>query len=139
MSEESMTSDLADRVRLIFEGVNRADWDAILSVYSPDAVWESVDLGTSFEGVAAIRGFFEDWQGAYAELEMEQEEIRDLGNGVTLSVIVQTARPTGSTGFVQLRYAAVATWEAGLIVRNTNYGDVDEARVAAERLADSRG
>jgi hypothetical protein len=30
-------------------------------------------------------------------------------------------------------------WEDGLIVRVTNYTDIDEARAAAERLAEERG
>jgi hypothetical protein len=33
---------------------------------------------------------------------------------------------------------AVSIWTAGLIERNTNYGDIDEARAAAERLAEER-
>jgi len=37
--------------------------------------------------VAAIRGFLEDWLGAYEEYEIEAEEILDLGNGVVLFVI----------------------------------------------------
>ncbi|HXW58406.1 MAG TPA: hypothetical protein VEJ23_02895 [Solirubrobacteraceae bacterium] len=34
---------------------------------------------------------------------------------------------------------AVWTWRDGLIVRTTNYADLDEARAAAERLAKERG
>jgi hypothetical protein len=30
-------------------------------------------------------------------------------------------------------------WSDGLIVRNTTYPDIDEARAAAERLAEERG
>jgi hypothetical protein len=36
------------------------------------------------------------------------------------------------------RYALVSVWVAGLIVRLTNYTDIDEARAAAERLAEER-
>ena len=49
------------------------DLDAsCLSFYAPDAVFEVTALGTSFEGVAAIRGFFEDWIGSYDEFEIER-------------------------------------------------------------------
>ena len=48
-------------------------------------------------------------------------------------------RPVGSSGYVQLRYASVSEWVDGLIVRATFYLDIDEARVAAERLAESKG
>ena len=91
-----------------------------------------------FEGDVAIRGFYENWIGSYADFEMEAEEIRDLGNGVTFAVIVQNARPIGSTGHVRLRYAGVSIWE-GVAVYTTNYTDIDEARAAAERLAEERG
>jgi hypothetical protein len=74
-----------------------------------------------FEGGVAIRGFYEDWIGSYADFEMEAEEVRDLGNGVTFAVIVQNARPIGSTGCVRLRYAGVSIWEAGVAVYTTNY------------------
>jgi hypothetical protein len=55
------------------------------------------------------------------------------------TVSIQTGRPVSSSGDVQIRFAAVHTWAEGLIVRITTYGDVDEARAAAERLAESRG
>jgi hypothetical protein len=54
-------------------------------------------------------------------------------------VFLQNARPAGSNGHVRLRYAAVSVWREGVIVRTTNYSDIDEARAAAERLAETRG
>jgi len=83
-----------------------------------------------YKGLAATRGFFEDWLGNYDEFQVDVEEILDLGSGVTLAVIVQQGRPAGSDGEVQLRYAAVAVWADGLIERVTNCGDQDEARAA---------
>jgi hypothetical protein len=69
----------------------------------------------------------------------EAEEILDLGNGVTLAVLIFKSRPAGSGGEVRMRYAAVEVWVEGLVVSITNYVDIDEARAAAERLAESRG
>ena len=69
---------------------------------------------------------------------LHAEEIRDLGDGVTFAVILQRGRVVGSSGSVQLRYASVAEWIDGLIVHNTTYTDIDEARAAAERLAQER-
>ncbi len=48
-------------------------------------------------------------------------------------------RPVGSSGEVQLRYATVSVWEDGKLARITNHGDIDEARAAAERLAQEQG
>jgi ketosteroid isomerase-like protein len=92
-----------------------------------------------FEGQAAARGFIEDWWGSYEEFEFEAEETLDLGNGVGFRVLIQKGRPMCSSGEVELRYAAVSMWEDGKIVRMTNYNDIDEARAAAERLAEERG
>jgi hypothetical protein len=41
--------------------------------------------------------------------------------------------------FVERRVAAVAVWADGLIERLTTYTDIDEARAAAERLAEEPG
>jgi ketosteroid isomerase-like protein len=139
MSKESTTPDLVELTRRFIETGNRRDLDAGMSFCAPESVWESMGMATSFRGVAAIRGFFEDFIDVYEEYRIEPEEILDLGNGVTFSVIVQQGRPVGSTAHVQMRFAAVTTWVDGLIERNTNYTDIDEARAGAERLAEERG
>jgi len=96
------------------------------------------ELGT-FEGRAAIRGLYEDWWHTYEDHQQEVEEVRDLGDGVTFNVVLQRARLPDTTGALQNRYAVIATWANGLIVKQTNYQDIDEARAAAERLAEERG
>jgi ketosteroid isomerase-like protein len=139
MAEDSTTTDLAALTRGLFEASNGGAFDAMMSFYAPDAVWDMSNVGMgTYQGPAAIRGFFEDWRGAYEELAFALEEVVDLGNGVTFAVVVQTGRPVGSSGEVRLRYGAVGEWAQGAIVRFANYTDVDEARAAAERLAESR-
>jgi uncharacterized protein (TIGR02246 family) len=139
MSEEPTTPDLPDVWRRSIEAGKRRDLDAVMSFFAPDAVWEAMTgLGTH-KGTAEIRRFFEDWLGAYEELEVEPEEILDLGNGVAFVVVVQRGRPVGSTGRVQLRYATVTIWVDGMIAWQMNSIDIDEARAAAERLAQERG
>ena len=140
MAEESTTPDLVELVRGNVEAANERDFDSTLSYLAPDAVWDmsAVGLG-NYNGVAAIRGFFEDWLSSYDEFEFAPEEILDFGKGVVLAVIHQSARPVGSTGQVQIRYAQLVVWREGLIVRTAYYNDIDEGRAAAERLADERG
>jgi ketosteroid isomerase-like protein len=136
MSEESTTPDLVELARRSVEAGNSRDFDAMLRFFAPDGVWDMSQLGMGvFEGRPAIRGFLEDWQGAYEEFGVETEEALGQCNGVTVAVLVQKGRPAGSSGDVRLRYAAVTVWRDGLIVRLTNYTDIDEARAAAERLA----
>ena len=95
-------------------------------------------MGT-FKGPAAIRGLLEDWVAPYDEWEIELEEFLDFGNGVVFAMFSEGGRPAGSTGRVQLRYASVGVWAGEMLLRATTYGDIDEARAAAERLAKERG
>jgi ketosteroid isomerase-like protein len=140
MPEESTSPDPVELVRGSIDSFARRDLDATMSVYGPDSVWDTSPAGMgTFEGLAAIRGFFEDWIAAYEEFEIDAEEILDLGNGVTFAVFNQRGRPVGSSGELRVRSASVAVWAEGLVVRVTNYPDIDEARAAAERLAESRG
>ncbi len=138
MSEESTTLDLVELARRQLDAAKRGDVDAALGFFAPGAVWELVALDTKAEGVAAIRSFLEDWWGTFEDLEVDAEEVVEIGDGVTLSVVLQSGRPAGSTGRVSYRLATVAQWVDDLIVRAANYTDIDEARAAAERLAEER-
>jgi len=118
------------------EAASSRDFDGALEVFAPDRVWDMSKLGMGiFAGHGAIRAFFEDWTAAYDDYEITLEEFCDLGDGVTFQVAFQRGRPADGAGFVELRYATVATWADGLIHRSTNYTDIDEARVAAKGLA----
>ena len=140
MPEESTTPDLVELTRHAITSAVHRDFDAAMSVYGPGSVLDTSGMGIemTYEGVAAIREVFEDWTSAYEELDVEIEEILDLG-GVTLAVTVQNGRLAGSSSHIQMRFASVCEWAQGLIVRVTHYLDIDEARAAAERLAEERG
>ena len=139
MLEESSAPDLTELVRRGVEAASRGDNVVVLALYSPDAVWDMSQVGMGvFEGRGAIRGFFEDWQGAYEDCEIAVEESHDLGGGVLFTVSVQTGRPLGSTGVVQLRQAWVTLVEDAMVTHHTTYQDIEEARGAAERLAGER-
>jgi ketosteroid isomerase-like protein len=139
MPEESTTPDLVEITRTALEALNRRDLDAMTSFFAPDCVWDTPEGVLTFEGQAAIRGFLEDWIAAYEEFEIDAEEILDLGNEVTFAIFNQRGRLVGSSGEVRFRSANAAVWDEGLQVRVSNYLDIDEARSAAERLAEERG
>jgi ketosteroid isomerase-like protein len=138
MSEESTTPDLVELTRHLYDAANSGDFDALTSFFASDAVWVTDEGIGTFDGVVAIRRFVEDWQGSYEQYEAEVNEVLDFGKGVTFAVSVQKGRVVGSSSDVQIRFAAVYTWAEGLIVRMTSYGEIDKARAAAERLAESR-
>jgi ketosteroid isomerase-like protein len=145
MPEEPATPDLEETLRRGVEAFNRRDFDAFLTAWAPDAVWElsPVRMGM-FEmseptGHAAIQKVVEEYPGAFEDFQAAIDEAHNVGNGVTFAVIVERARPSGSSGFLERRYGLVATWRDGRIARAKNYLDLDEARAAAERLAEDRG
>src|SRR5271169_838682 len=141
MSEESTTPDL-ELLRQALEPLNSGDLDALMGFYAPEAVLDTTrTVGVAFHGRAAIRGLYEDWMGAYEELEWAVDEPLDLGSGVVFTVARQKARPVGTTGYIQQREGIFWVWVEGLCVSQTVYpeADIDEARAAAERLAQERG
>ena len=142
MPEESTTPDLEEAIRRLTDAANRRppDYDGALAMYAQDAVVDNTQVGVGlFEGREEIRSFFEDWIASYEDFEQVLEEVRDLGNGVTFALIFLRGRLAASSAFIEFRYAGVSTWRDGLLERVTTYIDIDEARAAAERLAQERG
>ncbi len=135
-----MTPSAFELTRRSFEAADSGDFDWMIGFYGPDSVFDMAPWGLgTYSGLAAIRAFFEDWIGAFEEFEMKAEEIVDLGNGLTFTVARQIARSAGSSTYLRLRHGAVAEWANGVIVRVTNYPDIDAARAIAERLAEEQG
>ena len=133
---------MVELTRRALEALNSRDIDVLMGFYAHDAVFDMTrTVGIAPQGTEAIRGFLEDWLVAYEEFEYELAEVLDHGNGVVLEIVGQKARPAGSTGFVRQREANVFLVADGLVVRQTVYpgSDIDEARAAAERLAEERG
>jgi hypothetical protein len=140
MAEESTTPDLVRRARSQLDAMNRRDLDAVMTAFAPDAVYDTSPDGlVVYEGPAAIRAFLGEWWDAFEELAFEPEDVLDLGHGIVFSVVCQKGRPANSTGRVQRREAYVVEWVEDMIRQVTVYTDIDEARAAAERLAEERG
>ena len=137
MSEESATPDLVELVRKQLEALDRRDLDGVMNSVAEDAVLEG-RFENLFEGRAAIRRFLEDWFRVWEELDVELEEVNDLGGGVVFAVVIQDGRPVAGDGRVRQREGWVYLWAGGSIARLTTY-EVDQARAAAERLAEQRG
>jgi ketosteroid isomerase-like protein len=136
MSKEFTTPDPVELVRKQLQALDRGDLDGVMSSVAEDGVLDGrADL---IEGRAAIRGFLDEWFGAYEELDFELEEVRHLGGGVVFAVVIQDGRLIGSDGHIRQREGWVYLWVRGSIARLTT-SDVDQARAAAERLAQERG
>ena len=57
VSDESTAPVLVELTRQVIDAGNRRDLDAVMSLYAPDVVWESLDGLGVFDGVTAVRGF----------------------------------------------------------------------------------
>jgi ketosteroid isomerase-like protein len=136
MTEESTTPDLVELVRKQVEALDRGDLDGVMSSVTDDVVLDG--RADFFEGRAAIRGFLEDWFRAYEELDFELEEVSHLGGGVVFAVVIQDGCLVGGDGRLRQREGWVYLCVGGSIARLTT-SDVDQARAAAERLAQERG
>ena len=103
MPEESTTPDLVELVRQAFDAGNRHDVDAIMGLHAHDAVWDLSDQGLgTFEGVAAIRGWVEDWFGTWADLRLDVLDVVDLGHGgVVFSRVREEGRLAEGDGHVE--------------------------------------
>jgi ketosteroid isomerase-like protein len=138
MPHEPTTLKPVEATRSVVEAVNRRDFDAVESLYAEDAVLVGNEIG-EFDGAAAIRGLYEDMAMPYGNLRSEIDQVIDLGSGVIFGIVTVVGHPIGSTSEVRFRYAATAVVADGVIGRQTNSLDIDEARAAAERLADKPG
>jgi ketosteroid isomerase-like protein len=97
MTKESTTPDVVELVRRYVAALNRRDQDAAMGFFAPNGVLEATGMDTTFEDVAAIRGFAEDWSRSYSEQGFEAQEILDLGHGIALSVNEQRGRLSGKS------------------------------------------
>jgi ketosteroid isomerase-like protein len=138
--DESTTPDLEDMVRQLTEAANRRDSDAATAMFAPDGVWDPSSMGLAgpFAGRETMGRVLKDWLRSFEDYEVQVEEVHDLGNGVAFGVLLERGRFRGSSGAVALRYAVVAICADRLIERWTSYTDLDQARAAAEHLAEER-
>jgi ketosteroid isomerase-like protein len=92
-----------------------------------------------FQGLPAIRGFWQDYYRSFEDLNFELEDALDLGGGVIFAIVRQDARPAGSGASVRTCEAWVSVWDGGVFLKGSSYLDIDEARATAGRLAEERG
>ncbi len=139
MAEESTAHDL---IRLTREVIEAQGTEATMRFFGPRSAYDLSHVGLGvFEGDAAIRRFLDEWGSAYDDEKDAPEEVIGLGNRVVYAVVRGEGRPAGSPDDVRVhaRRGVVIAWRDALIERVTVYTDIDEARAAAERLAEEQG
>ena len=139
LPDEPATPEPIDLVRQAFDAGNRHDVDAIVSFHAPEAVWDLSDQGLgSYEGAAAITGWIEDWFGTWADLRLDVLDVVELGHGVVFAQVREEGRFADGGGHAEQQRGWVILAAQGAIARTAIYLNADEARTAAERLAQER-
>jgi ketosteroid isomerase-like protein len=70
-TDESTTPDLVGLVRQAIDASHRGDYDAIMRLFAPNVVWESLDGVGTFEGATAVQGFLEEVTGMFEDFTIK--------------------------------------------------------------------
>jgi ketosteroid isomerase-like protein len=117
MSEENVAL-----VRKAIDALNRADFDALLALISPDVVWEALEgvsgIGELYRGRAGVREWIEQmWENTEEGVHIEIEQLADLGDDRVFIAVVFTARRRGSGVPFELRNWQIVWFADRLITR----------------------
>ncbi|RZT87689.1 hypothetical protein EV383_4615 [Pseudonocardia sediminis] len=116
-----------------YDAFARGDVPALLAMLDPDVVWrapEGVPWGGEHRGTDQVREFFAALAGAVDEAAIDLARILPAGTDRVLVEGVERYR-IGPTR-VDLPFAHVARWRAGLITEFTDYTNVLELRRALD-------
>lgn len=124
-----MPSTNVERVEAGFAAHNRGDIDALVEFYDPDAVFETLLLGTH-HGNESIRLIYAENQRTLSGYDVLPIELIDAGNKV-----IAVARAVGSgpaSGIaVDEPFAFVFTFQGERVVREQAFRNREEALAAA--------
>jgi hypothetical protein len=123
----------------VLAGTGESDRERTLpkmaELWDPEIEWdvsafEGLDIGGVYRGIDAVRQFWREWLAAWETLLFEYELV-DAGDRVVM-LLDQRMRGRSSGIEVSLgRYAQVATFRDGLMVRLKLYPSQSEALEAA--------
>ena len=126
MSEENL-----ELIRAGFAAHNRGDLDALVQVYAPDAVFETLLLGTH-QGNEAIRLIYEENQKTLSGYDVVPVELIDSGDQVVAVAEVKGVGPVSQIAMEDRdRFAFLFTIKNGRVVREQAFRNRDEALEAA--------
>ena len=120
-----MSQENIERVKEGFAAHNRGDVDAMVELYHPECVFETLLLGTH-HGNEAIRLIHAENQKTLSGYGVVPVELIDVGNKV---MAVAQMEGTGPVSQIALddRFAFVFTFKDGRIVREQAFRNRDEA------------
>jgi ketosteroid isomerase-like protein len=117
-------------IRAGFTAHNRGDLDALVEVYDPDVVFETLLLGTH-HGNEAIRLIYEENQKTLSGYDVEPVELIDSGDQVVAVAQVTGVGPASQIAMDGDQFAFLFTIKNGRVVREQAFRNRDEAIEAA--------
>ena len=124
MSEENV-----ERIKEGFAAHNRGDLDALVGLYDPEVVFETLLLGTH-HGNEAIRVIYEENQKNLAGYDVVPVELVDAGDKVVAVARTEGSGPASEIA-VDDQFAFVFTFKGERVVREQAFRNRQEALEAA--------
>ena len=138
-----MSQENVQIIRRAIEAFNAGDVEAMLALADEDMEWRPA-FGAATDGATTYRGhdgFREYWNGTreiWEHFHFEPERFTDDGTSI-LVVGRGSGRAKGSGIDIDQPFAMLWSVRARKAVYGQTFIDIDEARAAAERLAEERG
>ena len=120
-----MSREHVERIKAGFEAHNRGDVDALVELYDPEAVFETLLLGTH-HGNEAIRLIYEENQKTLAGYDVVPVELIDGGDKVVAVVQAVGAGPVSEIALDD-GFAFVFTFNGERVVREQAFRNKEEA------------
>jgi ketosteroid isomerase-like protein len=128
----SMSQENVEAFRRAVDAYNRRDIDAFLEDFDPEVEWRPLtqvmfggDL-TVYRGHHGIRRFMRDVDEALAEVQIEDAEIRDLGDRLVVTGRLR-ARGKASGAETESPIGWVVEFKHGKVTRMRDYADPKDA------------
>ena len=122
-----MQGENLEIVRRGWDAWLRGDFDALVSDWDPDIVWDNSNFQNwperSYHGVAGIRRFLTEWLEVWGNYEIDVEELLLAPDGRVVGLFTHRGQGSGSGVPMELEMAQIATVRDGKIVRLDNYDD----------------
>jgi ketosteroid isomerase-like protein len=131
-----MSQENVEAFRRGVEAYNRRDVGAFLELFEPGVEWHPLtqvmfgEEATVYRGHEGIRQFMREVDEALAEVQIEQLEIRDLGERLVVSGRLR-ARGRASGAETESPISWVVEFEYSKVIRMRDYLDLKDALEAA--------
>jgi len=125
-----MSQENVELIRDGFAAHSRGDLDAMVEIYDPDVVFETLLLGTR-RGKEAIRLLYGENQTTLSGYAVEPVELIDSGDQVVAVAQVTGVGPVSQIAMDGDRFAFLFTIKNGRVVREQAFRNREEALEAA--------